>query len=153
MSRVDLRWIVRHPLRWIRAAWWHWLIAIVLLLKAVLITDPLWDVTATAHLWPIVLGFCAAMCIASSIALSDHKLQRATAITLFTVAMIRAVTYGMLVLGGESHTTDVLARAFALHWFLIAVTATRWPVISTQARLSVTVQAGEDALGRLREAG
>lgn len=67
--------------------------------------------------------------------------------------MVRTLTYALLILGDHSATTDTLARAFALHCFLLAITAIRWPVISIQARLSVTVQAGEDALGRLREAG
>lgn len=150
---LDLRWALHHPFRFIRAAWWHWAIAVLLLVKAVLITNPLWDVTATDHVWPIILGFTAAMCIASSIALSHHRLQVATAVTLFAVSATRGLTYLLLVVADSGPTTVVLGEAFAMHWALIAVYATKWPVVSTAARMDVTVQAGDDALGRLREAG
>ena len=153
MSRIDLRWIWHHPLRFLRVVWFHLLVAGWIYAKAILVTDPLWDVTATAHLWPIVLGIAATMCVASAIALSHHGLQRATAYTLFIIAATRALTYVLLIAGDETQTTTTLAWAFLIQWGVIATFATRWQVISTAARWAVTTQAGEDALGRLREAG
>lgn len=152
MTVLELKWIANHPLRWLKAAWFHWSVGILLLIKGALITDPLWEVTALAHLWPIALGAAAAMCIASSIAITDQRLQRATMISLFAVSIWRIFTYALVLIASDSHTTQIIAFALTLNWALLAVTATRWPIISTHAALLVTVDSGRDA-GRLRATG
>lgn len=153
MTFLELKWIANHPLRWLKATWFHWFVGLLLLAKGALITDPLWQITALAHLWPIALGAAAAMCIASSIAITDQRLQRATMISLFAVSIWRIVTYLLVLFAPTSnHTTQVLAFALILNWALLAVTATRWPIISTHAALLVTVDSGRDA-GRLRATG
>jgi hypothetical protein len=147
VSRLDVRWLIHHPLRWARAVGFQLAIAALLLAKAVLITDPLWDVTIWAHLGPIALGGAAAMCIASAVAPADHRLQLTTMWTLIAVAAWRTTTYLMLVIADTSPTTTVLAEAFAIHWVVMGALATRWPVISTKAALIVTVEAGRDQGG------
>lgn len=152
MSRLDMRWLVHHPLRWARAVGFHLAIAVLLLAKAVLITDPLWDVTALAHLGPIALGAAAAMCVASAVAPADHRLQLTTMWTLIGIATWRAGTYLVLAAADISPTTTLLAEAFVIHWAVVGAMATRWPTISTKAALIVTVEAGRDQ-GGLRAAG
>lgn len=152
MSRLDLRWLVHHPLRWARAVGFQLVIAGLLLAKAVLITDPLWDVTVWAHIGPIGLGAAAAMCIASAVAPADHRLQLTTMWTLMSVAAWRTTVYLMLIGADTGQTTTVLAEAFAIHWAVLGAVATRWPTISTKAALIVTVEAGRDQ-GGLRAAG
>lgn len=152
MSRLDVRWLVHHPIRWARAVGFQLTVAVLLLAKAVLITDPLWDVTVWAHIGPILLGAAAAMCIASAVAPADHRLQLTTMWTLIAVSGWRLTVYLMLAAADTSPTTTLLAEAFAIHWVVMGALATRWPIISTKAALIVTVEAGRDQ-GGLRAAG
>lgn len=153
MSRINLRFIARHPVKWARVCWFHWTVALLLLLNAVLIVDELWAVTSLARYWPIPLTVAATMCVASSVALSHARLQTVTALTLFGVATWRASTYLLLWAADTSTSVDLLSQAFALHWLLLAAVATRWPIISTRAALDVSAQAGHDDQGPLRAAG
>lgn len=144
MSRIDVFWALRHPLRWAYAVGFHLFVAGLLTSKAVLITDPLFDVTRWAHIGPIVLMFAAGMVVASAVAPADRRLQIATAATLIGLASWRVFTYLLLIASDVSANTAVIAQAFILHWAWVGAIATRWPIISTKAALIVTVEAGRD---------
>lgn len=152
MSRLDLKFLWHHPLRWGRAVGFHLAIAALLLTNAILVTDPLWDVTAWSHLGPVVLSAAAGVVIASAVAPADRRLQIATMLTLLGTAVWRTSTYMLLAAADTSSLNTAVAEAFALHWIFVGAVATRWPIISTQAALVVTVEAGRDQ-GPLRAAG
>lgn len=144
MSRISMRWALHHPWRWAQAVWWHIAIAVLLALKAVLVTAGLWDITALSRYWPLVLVAASTMCLASAIALTDERLQTATMLTLLGVGIWRAATYGMLWAADTSSNVDLLAKSFAIHWVLLAIVALRWPTISTRSALIVSAEASRE---------
>lgn len=144
MSRIDVRWLLRHPIRWANAVGFQLFVAALLIVKAVLITDPVWDVTQWSHLGPLTLVFAAGMIVASAVAPADRRLQMVTMFTLLGVATWRVATYLLLIAADISPTTTLLAEAFIIHWAWVGAIATRWPIISTKAALVVTVEAGRD---------
>lgn len=148
MSRFELRWVRRHPLRWIRIAWWHWTIAALLGAKAVVITNDVWQVTPADRYWPIVLGIAAAVAATSAVAPRDERLQVFTSAVLFFIAVARAVTYLAVVLSPTSEAVNAVALAFAILWFLIATVATRWELLSRIAGAHLAHEAMQDDRGR-----
>lgn len=146
MNRLDIIWTLRHPWRWARAVWWQLTIAAVLATKAVLITDPLWEVTTWSHIGPLTIVAAAAVCLASAVAPAERRLQSFCAWTLGAVAVWRTATYGMLIFATTDPTTTILAEAFTLHWVFIGFVATQWPVIALKSELEVTVESGQESL-------
>lgn len=148
MSRFELRWIKRHPLRWIRIAWWHWTIAVLFAAKAAIITNDIWQVTPADRYWPIVLGGAAFLSATSAVAPRDERLQMFTSVVLFFIAAMRAATYVAVLATPTSETVNSLAAAFTIHWLIIATVATRWELLSRIAGAHLAAEAMQDDRGR-----
>lgn len=144
MSRLNLAWMLHHPLRWARHVWWQLTLATILAVKAVLVGSEIWQVTFLHTWWPPLLGAASCMIVASTIALHHRGIQTATRNFLAIVAVWRASTYLVIwyfAPAGESLRT--LAGAFALHWMMIGLTAIRWDTLSVRSSLEIAVEAGE----------
>ena len=148
MSRYDRRWLLRHPLMWVRVMWLPWVVAAVLVGKAFVISQPVFGVTTAAPVWPVLLALLAGMMIACAVAPLDLRLQAFTASLLFAIAILRILTYGDTLVradlgsGGRS-----IAVGFALHWTLIAAMSAWWPTIVEEAGQRMAVESGRDDRG------
>lgn len=148
MSRFEARFILRHPLRWIRICWWHWCVAALFAIKAAIVTNDIWQVTPADQYWPILLGAAAATAAASAIAPRDSRLQVFTAVVLLGVSVGRAATYLAVWMSSSSGLVErVLSQAFIVHWLMIAFVALRWEVLSTIAAGHIAVESGRDDRG------
>ena len=147
-ARRDATWAAAHPLRWARTAWPHWAIALLLLVKAVLIADPIWAQVPLTGLWPPLLGGVAFMVVASAVTPRSSRLATATGVVLGAVAAGRAVTYMLLTVASPMPTVRMLAFAFAVHWLLLAAMASRFTAITLHTALQVVVERADEGRDR-----
>lgn len=147
MSRYDLRWLYHHPLRWVRVMWCPWLFALLLLVKAFVIADPVFKVTSVADAWPLLLALLAGVLLASAFAPLEPRMQAGSAALLFAVAVLRVLTYvHTYVVGGDELTHDgrVIVVGFVVNWLAVAAVAAWWPMILEESGRRMTVEAGRD---------
>lgn len=148
MTRFDLRWIRRHPLRWARLMWLPWIAAAVMAGKAVVIDDPIYSVTAASDAWPVLLATLAGVLLACAVVPLNTRLQAFAGAFLFGVAVLRVLTYlDALVRAGLDNGGQAIVIGFTLHWVLIAALAGWWPIVIETAGRQMTVEAGADDRG------
>lgn len=151
ISRFEVRWIKRHPFRWLRLMWLHFTVAFALAAMAWTVGEPVFVVTTAARAWPILLGIAAGITATSALAPLDERLQAFAASTLFSIFALRAATFvDTLVRAPDlSPGARAIAVAFSLHWALLALIAVWWPTISERAGRELAVEAGADERGRM----
>ena len=150
VSPFEVRWIRRHPVRWVRLMWFHFTLAALLGGMAWLAGEPVFAVTTATRVWPILLGVAAGVAAASALAPLDDRVQAFAASTLFSIFALRAATFvDTLVRAPDlSPGAQVLAGAFAVHWTVLALVAVWWPTISERAGRDLAVESGSDERGR-----
>lgn len=146
MSRFELRWIGRHPLRWLRLMWLPWTLAAVLLGLAWIVRDPLYDVLRGASLWPLLLSATAGAIAMSALAPLDERVQAVTGGLLVGLATLRVITLGVAAtqMDGNART---LAVDLGLHWIVLLAVGAAWPRYLRSVGRVLTVAAGEDDRG------
>lgn len=147
MGRYEVRWLKRHPLGWLRIMWFPWLMAGLLLAKAFIVAEPVFDVTSVAPAWPILLALLAGVLAASTFAPLEPRMQAGSAATMFAVAVLRVLTYlHTLLIAGEAlgQNGRVVVLGFMVNWVVIAAVAAWWPTILEESGRRMTLEAGRD---------
>lgn len=148
MSWYDLLWIWKHPVAWMRTTWAMWLLAMMFVAKAFVITEPVFYVTTAASAWPILLGLTAGVLIGSAVAPLEERMQAVAASWLFGIAILRTLTYGdTLVRSDLSSTGQTIVIALAVHWMLIALIAVWLPVLLEHMGREMAAESGRVADG------
>lgn len=148
--RYELRWLRRHPVRFIRATWFHWAVAAALLVLAASRTGDIFVSRLVApQLWPIVLGAVAGAVAVSSFAPLAPRVQAAVG------AMLAGVSCSQLAVLAEALRVDAVSPqgravvwALLAHWSVMLAVAAAWPRMSAVAGLEVVIEAGHDDRGR-----
>lgn len=151
MTRFEIRWLRRHPLRWARVMWLPWLLALLLVLKAIVIAEPVFAVVSVSELWPVILGMTGGVVLTSAFAPLEPRLQAAVAAILFGVSVLRLLTYvHTLALAGAALSADarMIVAGFMIHWAVMAALAAWLPVLLEEAGRRMTVEAGRDDRAR-----
>ena len=147
MTRYELRWLRRHPLRWVRVMWLPWLLALLLWVKALVITEPVFAVVSVSHLWPVIMAATAGSVLVSAFAPLEPRLQAAVAAILFSVSVLRVLTYlHTFIYAGAALDSigRVVVLGFMVHWLVMAALAAWLPVILEASGRRMTVEAGRD---------
>ena len=150
MTRNDLRWIRRHPLRWL-SYWWPILVlAAALGSIAATWTDPTFSIVLLDPLWPIALGVVAALILATTVAPFHHRLRVLAGAGLIILGVFRVFLYlEVILLGGGALTPEQTAQLIVqiAHWIIIALVGASLPAFIADMGLRATVEAGRDDRG------
>lgn len=141
MSRFDLRFAVRHPLRWLRHWWLHVGVACALWTIAGSWTIGTVATVLGVQVWPIILGAVGALVLASALAPFARRLQAACAAALIVVGILRATA----LLAAISYGADPpVMIAAAMLWLIISALGLTWETYTTTVGTRSTVEAGDD---------
>lgn len=154
MSRYDIRWAARHPVRWL-GYWWPVLtLAAALWLIAATWTDPTFTIVRLDALWPAALATVAAFIVAAAIAPFRHPLRIVAGASLITVAVFRVILYldVILVAGVPSAQAAQLTVQIG-HWILAGLIGVALPTIIGDIGLRATLEAGRDDRGSRQDGG
>jgi hypothetical protein len=131
-------------MKWARIVYWHWLIALLLAIKAAIVTADVWGITAGWQLWHVALGAASATVALSAIAPLDRRLQTVAMYALMFVSVSRTATYLGVIIMPTTRNVDLLAGAFAVHWTIFTLIALRWAALSEPAGRRLTLAAEAD---------
>ncbi|MFA9432899.1 MULTISPECIES: hypothetical protein [unclassified Egicoccus] len=145
MSRYDLRFAARHPLRWVRHWWLHLVVALTLVVLAAAWDAPVFEAAFAPNLWPLGAMFVAGLVLASSIAPFEPKMQATAGAALITLGLLRlgAMIEALWVDKADS----ALLISLACHAIVIAALGVIWPSWTAACGAAATVEAGEDDRG------
>jgi hypothetical protein len=145
VSRYDLRWAGRHPLRWSRHWWLHLIVAATLAILAAAWDQPVFDQTFAPNLWPLAATFVAGLVLASALAPFERRLQATCGAALITLGLARVAAMAEVFYAGHSDRAVIVA--LGSHAVLIAVLGVIWPTWSAACGAAATVEAGNDDRG------
>lgn len=149
VTRNDLRWARRHPLRWL-AHWWPVLtLSAALTFIAATWADPTFSIVRLDLLWPVALAACAAVVLAAAVAPFHRRLRNLAGAGLVTVGVFRVVFYiDAIVLLDPTAAQAAQLAVQAAHWLIIALVGLALPSFVAETALRATVEAGRDDRGR-----
>lgn len=145
MSRYELRYAARHPLRWARHFWLHLTLSALLALLAIAWGDPIFDQAAFAPLWPLLLSWLAGLIIATSLAPFSRWLLAVTGAAMMTVGILRALALSEVWLYGDA--TQAVVLALIVKEGLLFALGAVWPTWTRACGAGATVEAGADDRG------
>ena len=145
MSRYDLRFAWRHPLRWLRIWWLHLALAGICLATAWVWTADIFAQVLQPNLWPIAMGVVAGLIVASAIAPFDYRLRAVVGAAIITLGVVRAGAMAEVFLFGDAnrHVVAVLG----LHALILAAVGAVWPEWTAACASRATVEAGREDRG------
>lgn len=149
LSPFEVRWIRRHPVRFVRIVGFHFTFAGLLAVKATIIGNPVFaENTFAPGVWPGLLGIAAGIVAASAVLPLLYRLQAAFAAALFSIFLLRMATYIDAVLRFDlSPGGRAIALSFAVHWGILTLVAMYWPAVSERSGRLLVVESGRDERG------
>lgn len=145
VSEYELRWVRHHPLSWMRLMWFQLSMGVLLTLKAAVVSEDIFAQATASQYWPILLGLSAGVCLASTFAPLDDRLQIGVAASLFTIFLLRAGTYADTFFRADlTRPGRSIVVGFLIHWLILALVAVWWPAIAERSGRELTVAAGRD---------
>lgn len=148
MSRYDLRFATRHPLRWARHWWLHLVVAINFGVLAAAWDQPVFERVFAPNLWPLALTFVAGLVLASALAPFEHRLRATTGAAMLTIGLLRIVAMLEVLYARESEPAVIIA--LASHSLIVAALGVIWPTWTSACGTAATVEAGADDRGQAR---
>lgn len=145
MSRYDLRFAARHPLKWMKHWWLHLAVATMFCILATVWTAPQFERVLQPNLWPIGAGALAFGVVLSALAPWERRLQTVVAAALITFGILRAIAL-LEVAVGEPRLLPI-AISLAVHALGISSLGVIWPDWTTACAGNATVEAGSDDRG------
>lgn len=145
MSRFELRYAVRHPMRWVRHFWLHLAVGAMLATLASTWGDAIFQQVAFAPAWPILLAWVGGLVIATSLAPFSRWLLAVTGAAMMTVGLLRGVALTEVLLYRDVNSAVVTAL-LVKEGFLFALGAV-WPTWTRSCGAAATVEAGADDRG------
>jgi hypothetical protein len=145
VSRYDVRFFRRHPLRWVRHWWLHLVVATILAVLASAWDRPVFDQVFAPNLWPLALTFVAGLVLASALAPFERRMQATTGAALLTIGLLRLAAMLEVLYVGKANAAVVVA--LACHSAIIAALGVIWPTWTAACGAAATVEAGSDDRG------
>lgn len=145
MSRYDLRFAWRHPLRWLRIWWLHIALTGICVATAFIWTTDIFAQVLQPNLWPIGMGVVAGLILSSAIAPFDYRLRAVVGASLITIGVLRAAAMGELWIFGDANQNVV--AVLGLHALILAAVGVVWPEWTAACASRATVEAGREDRG------
>lgn len=142
MSRFDLRWAARHPLRWLRHWWLHVAAAGCLWGIGTAWTEGVVAPVAGLHMWPLFVFGVGCFVFASALAPFSRRLTAFTGATLVALGITRAIAFASVIATGRGDIPVLTAAG--LLWLLVAALGIIWPDYTRARGAESTVEAGWD---------
>lgn len=145
MSRYELRWARRHPLRWVSIWWLHLLVAAMLAVLSVTWTADAFAIVTVATAWPLLLSWVGGLVLATTLAPFSRRLVAATGAAMITFGVLRAIALIEVMIHSDA-TTEVVV-ALTVYSLLVAALGAMWPTWTAACGARATVEAGADDRG------
>lgn len=146
MTRFDVRFVLRHPLRWARHWWVHLAVACLLFTIAGAWTSDVYEPVRAGMGWPIAVGSVATFVLASALAPLETKLVATVGATMTTLGVVRALAY--IEVAVTSDVSTALLVSLSAKWLIIAALGMVWPVWTAEAATAAAVDAGREDRAR-----
>jgi hypothetical protein len=148
VTRFEVRFALRHPLRWLRCWWLHLAVTIMLVGLALTWTADVFAQVLQPNLWPLAAAAAGALCVASALAPYVRPVQALTGTALIALGLLRALAMVEVGIAATGENVVPLAIAYGIHALLLAALGVVWQDWTRACALRSTVEAGRDDRGR-----
>jgi hypothetical protein len=145
--RVDMEFLRRHPVRWLKHFWLHWIFVVAFVLKSWATRAEFFEVTALSSSWPYVLLVVAGVAAMSTFAPLDVRVQAVSGAFIAAVALGRSLMYVELLMEDIPPGVRALAAYLLAHWMTMFMLGVAWPRLSFMAGANSTIEAGAVVVG------